>query len=57
MIVLDAYALIALLAGEPAADEVGRLVAEKATAVPAPNLTEAVDRLARRLLASCGDWS
>jgi uncharacterized protein with PIN domain len=48
VIVLDAYALTALLAGEPAADEVGDLIAGAGgTAVTAPNLSEAADRLAR----------
>jgi uncharacterized protein with PIN domain len=47
VIVLDAYALTALLGGEPAADEVGELVAATRTAVTAPNLAEAADRLAR----------
>ena len=47
MIVLDAYALIALLADEPAADEVGRLIAGTRTTVAAPNLAEAADRLGR----------
>jgi uncharacterized protein with PIN domain len=47
VIVLDAHALIALLAGEPAADEVGRLITTRPTAVPAPNLAEAADRLGR----------
>jgi uncharacterized protein with PIN domain len=47
VIVLDAYALTALLAGEPAAEEVGRLIAAGGTAVAAPNLAEAADRLGR----------
>jgi uncharacterized protein with PIN domain len=47
VIVLDAYALTALLSGEPAADEVGRLIADGAATVPAPNLAEAADRLGR----------
>lgn len=47
MIVLDAYALIALLADEPAAGEVERLIAGTCTTVPAPNLAEAADRLGR----------
>jgi uncharacterized protein with PIN domain len=45
--VLDAYSLVALLAGEPAADEVGQLIASGPAAVPAPNLAEAADRLGR----------
>lgn len=47
MILLDAYALSALLANEPAAEEVGTLIADGGTAVPAPNLAETADRLAR----------
>jgi uncharacterized protein with PIN domain len=47
VIVLDAYALTALLAGEPAAEEVGQLIAGRAATVPAPNLAEAADRLGR----------
>jgi uncharacterized protein with PIN domain len=47
VILLDAYALIALLAEEPAANEVSRLIARERTAVAAPNLAEAADRLGR----------
>ncbi|MGH2853736.1 MAG: PIN domain-containing protein [Solirubrobacteraceae bacterium] len=47
MILLDAYALTALLAGEPAAEEVGGLVAAGDVAVATPNLAEAADRLGR----------
>jgi PIN domain nuclease of toxin-antitoxin system len=47
VILLDAYALIALLAGEPAADEVGQLIAGGSTVVAAPNLAETADRLGR----------
>jgi uncharacterized protein with PIN domain len=47
VIVLDAYALAALLAGESAAEEVGELIAGGTAAVPAPNLAEAADRLGR----------
>jgi uncharacterized protein with PIN domain len=47
LIVLDAYALVALLADEPAADEVAALVSDGGVIVPAPNLAEAVDRLGR----------
>jgi uncharacterized protein with PIN domain len=47
VIVLDAYALTALLAEEPAAKEVGQLIAGGSTAVAAPNLAEAADRLGR----------
>jgi PIN domain nuclease of toxin-antitoxin system len=47
VILLDAYALTALLTKEPAADEVGGLIAAGSTAVAAPNLAEAADRLGR----------
>ncbi len=47
MILLDAYALIALLADEPAANEVGQLIAGGSTVVAAPNLAETADRLGR----------
>lgn len=47
MILLDAYALTALLAGEPASDEVGGLIAQGDAAVAVPNLAEAADRLHR----------
>jgi ribonuclease VapC len=47
VILLDAYALIALLAEEPAAEEVSQLIAQEPTAVAAPNLAEAADRLGR----------
>lgn len=47
MILLDAYALIALLAGEPAANQVGELIAGGSTVVAAPNLAETADRLGR----------
>jgi uncharacterized protein with PIN domain len=47
MILLDAYALTALLAEEPAAEEVGELIAAGGVAVAAPNLAEAADRLGR----------
>jgi uncharacterized protein with PIN domain len=47
VILLDAYALTALLAGEPAASEVGQLVAAGGAVVAAPNLAEAADRLCR----------
>jgi PIN domain nuclease of toxin-antitoxin system len=47
VILLDAYALTALLAAEPAASEVGQLIAGEQVAVPAPNLAEAIDRLGR----------
>ncbi|MFZ1925524.1 MAG: PIN domain-containing protein [Solirubrobacteraceae bacterium] len=47
VILLDAYALIALLAGEPAANEVGELIAGGGTVLAAPNLAETADRLGR----------
>ena len=47
MILLDAYALTALLADEPAAEEVSQLLAGNETAVASANLAEAADRLAR----------
>lgn len=43
MILLDAYALVALLADEPAAGEVERLLREGGCAVTPSNLAEAVD--------------
>jgi len=47
VILLDAYALTALLAYDPAAGEVGGLIADGDVAVAASNLAEAADRLAR----------
>jgi uncharacterized protein with PIN domain len=47
VIVLDAYALTALLGEEPAAGEVQQLIASGGVVVAAPNLAEAVDRLGR----------
>lgn len=47
MILLDAYALTALLAEEPAAGEVGQLIADGGVVVTAPNLAEAADGLGR----------
>jgi PIN domain nuclease of toxin-antitoxin system len=47
VILLDAYALIAFLAEEPAANEVGQLIAGGNTVVAAPNLAETADRLGR----------
>jgi uncharacterized protein with PIN domain len=47
VILLDAYALTALLANEPAADEVEKLIASERAVVAAANLAEAADRLAR----------
>lgn len=45
---LDAYALVALLTGGPAAPEVRQLIREDAVASPAINLAEAADVLRRR---------
>jgi PIN domain nuclease of toxin-antitoxin system len=47
VILLDAYALIAFLAEEPAAEEVGQLISTGGAVVAAPNLAEAADRLGR----------
>jgi PIN domain nuclease of toxin-antitoxin system len=47
VILLDAYALTALLAEESAAGEVEQLIATGGTTVAAPNLAEAADRLGR----------
>jgi len=47
VILLDAYALTALLAEEPAASEVEHLIAAGGTVVAAPNLAETADRLGR----------
>ena len=47
MIVLDAYPLAALLAGEPAATEVRELITNDPPFVPAPNLAEAIDLVGR----------
>ena len=43
MILLDAYALVALLRDEPAAEDVERLIKEEETAATAVNLAEAVE--------------
>ena len=43
MILLDAYPLVALLADEPAADDVERLMREDGAQVTVFNLAEAVD--------------
>ena len=45
--VLDAYALIALLEDERAADEVERLIASRDSAISTVNLAEAAQRLLR----------
>ena len=47
MIVLDAYALVGLLAAEPAARQVASLLETRECAVSAVNLAEAADVLAR----------
>jgi predicted nucleic acid-binding protein len=47
VIVLDAYALVALLAAEPAGREVRRLLEEEQCAVSVLNLSEAADVLQR----------
>ncbi|HET9200018.1 MAG TPA: PIN domain-containing protein [Dehalococcoidia bacterium] len=47
MILLDAYALIALLRDEPAADEVQRLLESETCSISAANLAETVDRTVR----------
>jgi uncharacterized protein with PIN domain len=47
VILLDAYALIALLGGERAAAEVSRLLEAGDNVVSSANLAEAADRLAR----------
>ncbi|MGH2903881.1 MAG: PIN domain-containing protein [Solirubrobacteraceae bacterium] len=46
-VLLDAFALIALLAEEPAADEVERLLRRGEAAITAVNLAEALDVLQR----------
>ncbi len=46
-VLLDAYALIALLAGEPAADDVESLLRRGGAAITAVNLAEALDVLQR----------
>jgi predicted nucleic acid-binding protein len=48
LILIDASALIALLAGEPAADDVRALLSEGSAAMATLNLAEAIDRLERR---------
>ena len=47
MIVLDAYAVVALLGNEPAAAEVEALLRRERCALPALNLAEAVDIVVR----------
>jgi PIN domain nuclease of toxin-antitoxin system len=44
---LDAYALVALVAGEPAAAEVELILRRRRAAIAAPNLAEALDVLGR----------
>jgi PIN domain nuclease of toxin-antitoxin system len=46
--VLDAYALLALLADEPAADQVERLIESGGAKITSINLAEAMDVLQRR---------
>ena len=46
-VLLDAFALIALLAGEPAADQVEALLRSDEAAITAVNLAEALDVLQR----------
>jgi predicted nucleic acid-binding protein len=47
LIVLDAHPLIALIRGEPAADEVESLLNREESVVPSINLAEALDQLLR----------
>jgi predicted nucleic acid-binding protein len=47
LILLDAYALVALVLDEPAADEVERLLRDADSAVSVINLAEAIDVLQR----------
>jgi uncharacterized protein with PIN domain len=47
VVVLDTYALVALVAGEPAADEVESLLAADRAAMSVVNFAEAVDVLQR----------
>lgn len=48
MILLDAFALVALLVDEPAAERVERLLRGGQTGITAPALAEVVDHLVRR---------
>jgi predicted nucleic acid-binding protein len=48
VILLDAFALVALLADEPAADQVDDLLRSPDVGIPATNLMEVVDHLLRR---------
>ena len=52
MILLDAYALVAFLAGERAAAEVGGLLRGGEVAIPAPNLAETHICTAMQLVAT-----
>ena len=54
MVILDAYALVALLADEPAAAEVEALIRERAAAISAVNLAESFD-VSERALGAPGD--
>lgn len=47
MILLDANALVSLLASQPAEDEVAKLLQEGDCAVPAACLSEVIDRMVR----------
>lgn len=47
MILLDAYALVALLRDEPAADRVESLLRDERCAIPSINLAEVLDQLLR----------
>lgn len=53
MIVLDAYALVAYLHGEPAADEVAELLRTEA-AISAANTAEVIDQMVRVVRAEGG---
>ncbi len=48
MLLLDAAPLITLMAGEPGESAIAALIDDGDTAIPAPNLAEAVDLLSRR---------
>ena len=55
MILLDAYALVALLAEEPAADQVDELIARGDCGVTTINLAEALDVIGRRWAVPVGE--
>jgi predicted nucleic acid-binding protein len=48
VILLDAYALIAFVRGEPAAEPVADLLRSGGTGIPSINLSEVIDQLVRR---------